>query len=127
MMGAIHQMERELRAERAAAGRASARARGKTGGRPRTDVAKLENARVLYENFVRCGQGEAKFWLHPMVHLDNSSGFDARTLRELAEAVEQNATLIERAWNERAHLRFVKLFAGLLLFFMEERAACCGR
>jgi DNA invertase Pin-like site-specific DNA recombinase len=50
MMGAIHQMERELRAERAAAGRASARARGKTGGRPRTDAAKLENARILYEN-----------------------------------------------------------------------------
>jgi DNA invertase Pin-like site-specific DNA recombinase len=50
MMGAIHQMERELRAERATAGRASAKARGKTGGRPRTDVAKLENARILYEN-----------------------------------------------------------------------------
>jgi DNA invertase Pin-like site-specific DNA recombinase len=50
MMGAIHQMERELRAERAAAGRASAKARGKSGGRPRTDVAKLENARILYEN-----------------------------------------------------------------------------
>jgi DNA invertase Pin-like site-specific DNA recombinase len=41
MMGAIHQMERELRAERASAGRASAKARGKTGGRPRTDVVKL--------------------------------------------------------------------------------------
>jgi len=50
MMGAIHQMERELRAERAAAGRASAKARGKTGGRPRTDATKLENARILYEN-----------------------------------------------------------------------------
>jgi len=50
MMGAIHQMERELRAERAAAGRASARARGTTGGRPRADVAKLEHARILYEN-----------------------------------------------------------------------------
>jgi DNA invertase Pin-like site-specific DNA recombinase len=50
MMGAIHQMERELRAERAAAGRASAKARGKTGGRPRTDAARLENARILYEN-----------------------------------------------------------------------------
>jgi DNA invertase Pin-like site-specific DNA recombinase len=50
MMGAIHQMERELRAERAAAGRLSAKARGRTGGRPRTDIAKLENARVLYEN-----------------------------------------------------------------------------
>lgn len=50
MMGAIHQMERELRAERASAGRASAKARGKTGGRPRTDIGKLENAKVLYEN-----------------------------------------------------------------------------
>jgi DNA invertase Pin-like site-specific DNA recombinase len=50
MMGAIHQMERELRAERAAAGRSSAKSRGKTGGRPKTDPEKLENARILYEN-----------------------------------------------------------------------------
>lgn len=50
MMGAMHQMERELRAERAAAGRASAKARGKTGGRPRTDVVKLRDAKVLYDN-----------------------------------------------------------------------------
>jgi DNA invertase Pin-like site-specific DNA recombinase len=50
MMGAIHQMERELRAERAAAGRTSAKARGKTGGRPKTDPERLENARILYEN-----------------------------------------------------------------------------
>ncbi len=50
IMGAIYQMERELRAVRAAAGRASAKARGRSGGRPRTDVAKLETARVLYEH-----------------------------------------------------------------------------
>lgn len=50
MMGAIHQVERELRAERAAAGRAAAKARGKSGGRPRTDVSKLEAAKILYEN-----------------------------------------------------------------------------
>ncbi len=43
-------MERELRAERAAAGRSLAKARGRTGGRPKTDPAKLENARILYEN-----------------------------------------------------------------------------
>ena len=49
MMGAIHQMERELRAERAAVGRIAAKARGKLGGRPRTDAKKLENARLLYE------------------------------------------------------------------------------
>ncbi|MGP4122983.1 MAG: recombinase family protein, partial [Sodalis sp. (in: enterobacteria)] len=48
MMGVIHQMERELKAERAAAGRASAKARGKSGGRPRTDPEKLEHARILY-------------------------------------------------------------------------------
>ena len=53
MMGAVHQMERELRAERAAAGRSSAKACGKTGGRPRTDVAKLENAKGLHENSER--------------------------------------------------------------------------
>jgi DNA invertase Pin-like site-specific DNA recombinase len=50
MMGAIHQIERELRAERASSGRASAKDRGKPGGRPRTDVTKLESARILYEN-----------------------------------------------------------------------------
>ena len=50
MMGVIHQLERELRAERAAAGRAAAKARGRTGGRPRTDAATLENARTHYEH-----------------------------------------------------------------------------
>ena len=50
MMGAVHQMERELKFERASAGRKAAKARGKTGGRPKTDPLKLEQARVLYEN-----------------------------------------------------------------------------
>jgi len=48
IMGAIAQMERELKAERTAAGRAAAKARGRTGGRPRTDPDKLEQARILY-------------------------------------------------------------------------------
>lgn len=46
--GAMAQMERELKAERTAAGRAAAKARGRTGGRPRTDPDKLEQARILY-------------------------------------------------------------------------------
>lgn len=50
IMGSIHQMEKELRAERAAAGRVSARARGRVGGRPKTDPEKLEQARILYNN-----------------------------------------------------------------------------
>jgi DNA invertase Pin-like site-specific DNA recombinase len=48
IMGAMAQMERELKAERTAAGRAAAKARGRTGGRPRTDPEKLEHARILY-------------------------------------------------------------------------------
>lgn len=50
IMGVIAQMEREIKTERAAAGRAAAKARGKTGGRPRTDPDKLEQARILYQN-----------------------------------------------------------------------------
>lgn len=50
IMGAIYQMERELRAERASAGRTAAKARGKSGGRPRTNMERLENARILYSN-----------------------------------------------------------------------------
>jgi DNA invertase Pin-like site-specific DNA recombinase len=48
IMGAMAQMERELKAERTAAGRAAAKARGRTGGRPRTDPDTLEQARILY-------------------------------------------------------------------------------
>lgn len=50
IMGVISQMEREIKAERAAAGRAAAKARGRTGGRPRTDPDKLEQARILYQH-----------------------------------------------------------------------------
>ena len=50
IMGAINQLERELKAERAAAGRAAAKARGKSGGRPRIDPDLLERARLVYEN-----------------------------------------------------------------------------
>ena len=50
MIGAMSQMERELKAERTAAGRAAAKARGRTGGRPRTDPDKLAQARILYLN-----------------------------------------------------------------------------
>ena len=50
MMGVINQLERELKAERAAAGRSAAKSRGKTGGRPRTDEKLLDKARRLYED-----------------------------------------------------------------------------
>ena len=50
IMGAVAQMELEIKAERAAAGRAAAKARGKSGGRPATDPDKLAQAAILYQN-----------------------------------------------------------------------------
>ena len=49
---------------------------------------------------VRGEGGEAKVWVRPEVRVADSDGFDSGTLRELAWVVEQNAELIERAWNE---------------------------
>jgi Domain of unknown function (DUF4160) len=45
-------------------------------------------------------EGDAKFWLQNNVTLAESYGFNARTLRELKQVVEDNADLIERAWHE---------------------------
>jgi len=44
--------------------------------------------------------GEAKFWLNPVVHVAYNDGYDARTLRQLAGMVEANRVRIERTWNE---------------------------
>ncbi len=49
---------------------------------------------------VRGAQGDAKFWLKPLVRLADSDGFNARTLNELLGVVQDNAVLIERSWDE---------------------------
>ena len=49
---------------------------------------------------VRSADGEAKFWLAPIVYLADSDGYDARALRELRDVVTNNKMLIERIWNE---------------------------
>ena len=69
IMGAIAQMEREIKAERAAAGRAAAKARGRTGGRPRIDPDKLEQAKILYQNSDKSAADVCKLF-----------GFSRRTL-----------------------------------------------
>ena len=43
---------------------------------------------------------EAKFWLAPEVSLAHSQGFDARTLRRLAEIIRARRSEIERAWHD---------------------------
>lgn len=48
IMGAVSEMELEIKAERAEAGRAAAKARGKSAGRPRADPDKQEQPSILY-------------------------------------------------------------------------------
>ncbi len=42
--------------------------------------------------------GEAKFWIEPVVALADYSGLTERQLRELTKVVEKNAKKIEQAW-----------------------------
>ena len=58
------------------------------------------NPREAMHVHVRGPDGEAKFWLTPTVYVADSDGFDARTLRELRDAVVANKELIERTWND---------------------------
>ena len=69
IMGAVAQMELEIKAERAAAGRAAAKARGKSGGRPATDPDKLAQAAILYQNSDKSAADVCKIF-----------GFSRRTL-----------------------------------------------
>ncbi len=49
---------------------------------------------------VRAGGSEAKLWLKPQVRVASSYGFDAGTLRELAEVAQAHGEMIERAWHD---------------------------
>jgi hypothetical protein len=41
---------------------------------------------------------DAKFWLLPQITIAYNDGFDARTMRELVETIEDRRSDIERAW-----------------------------
>ncbi len=45
-------------------------------------------------------EGEAKFWIEPVVALADFSGFSDRQLRELVKVVETHAKEIEKAWKK---------------------------
>lgn len=44
--------------------------------------------------------GEAKFWIEPVVALADYSGYSDRQIRELAKVVEKNAKEITKAWKK---------------------------
>lgn len=81
IMGAISQMELEIKAERTEAGRVAAKARGKSGGRPKTDPDKLEQARILYQNSDKSARDVCKLF-----------GFSRRTLFNYMRTFQKSLT-----------------------------------
>jgi len=43
----------------------------------------------------------AKYWIDPVVALEEAYGFHSTELREISEVIFQNRDLIERCWHER--------------------------
>ncbi len=44
--------------------------------------------------------GEAKFWIKPVVALADHTGLNAKTLREVQEIVEERNSEITQAWKK---------------------------
>jgi len=49
---------------------------------------------------VACPDGEAKFWLEPLIALANSTGLSPKQLRELQDIIEEQHYAIARAWKQ---------------------------
>ncbi|MFA6535090.1 MAG: DUF4160 domain-containing protein [Candidatus Babeliales bacterium] len=47
---------------------------------------------------VRSSEGEAKFWIKPMIALADYSGYSERQIRELAKIVEKYEKEIQKSW-----------------------------
>ncbi len=43
---------------------------------------------------------DAKFWLYPDIELAYNRGFNARTIKQLRDIVDERRHEIERAWDE---------------------------
>lgn len=49
---------------------------------------------------VSCPEGEAKFWIEPLISLDQHCGLSPRTLKEIQKLIEEHENEITRAWEK---------------------------
>ena len=49
---------------------------------------------------VECPEGEAKFWLEPVVALVEHEGLSERELQELQKIIERRKDEISKAWHK---------------------------
>ena len=60
----------------------------------------LSNEEDRIHIHVTCGDGEAKFWLEPIISLAVSHGLDPRKLNEIQKIVERHKDEIIKAWKK---------------------------
>jgi uncharacterized protein YhbP (UPF0306 family) len=58
----------------------------------------LSNEETRIHVHVTCEDGEAKFWLEPLVSLAVYHGLNAKRLREIQKIVEERNDEIRKAW-----------------------------
>lgn len=49
---------------------------------------------------VASSEGDAKFWIEPIVALATHNGFSAKQVKELQKVVEEHASEITKAWKK---------------------------
>jgi len=49
---------------------------------------------------VVCGDGEAKFWIEPVIALSEFTGIDARQLKVVQSIVEEHENEFRNAWRQ---------------------------
>ena len=49
---------------------------------------------------VSCPQGEAKFWLEPIVSLSQNYGLSPIKLKDVQDVIEEHEDAIKRAWKK---------------------------
>lgn len=49
---------------------------------------------------VYSAEGEAKFWLEPVIALENNYGFNIKQLREIQGIIEEHKHEIEKSWKK---------------------------
>jgi len=49
---------------------------------------------------IHSGDGEAKFWLEPLISLAKYSGYNSKQLRVIQQMIEEHENEIRDAWNQ---------------------------
>ena len=60
----------------------------------------LSNEEERMHVHITCGEGEAKFWLDPLVSLAVYHGLNKRKLNDIQNIVEEHKNEIIKAWHE---------------------------